>query len=364
MSSEPADTPTREEIKRHHTEALKALKALKLTKQLKAIGERLALGQWLEAAELSARAHVAARAPLPIAHHLAQASRGATTAQAQRWIDHTRALVEASEAGVVVRDELEAEARELKAWGDIATRTTDSPQQSLPRGTRLSRAHTRAQGPDIEEGARAPVVIASPRDLDRRREALSDLSEHIRRELPPPAYDLGEASANPRAEPATRAAWIAWADQVARAWPAPLSAGDLYQISGERAPVRWLRDVLTEREALAARGLSEERRRALAVSLLDEAEAIGREALALAAGGADERTRAAGLKLALDSIAARSRLAGLDRVSLSVSTESAQGGAWTDRAREMGLDTDTLRRIGDLASAAISANAPKATEED
>lgn len=376
------DTLTPEEVRETHRAALKALEALDLQAGLYAIGERLALGQWLEAVELAARYRIAPRAPLTLAHHLADATRAPAPAP-QVWTEHARALIEASERGVVVREELEEEARALGRWGDIhASLTgTNQKQRAITRPTRPRPAAPPAQGARArtrEEGAeegdtpparddprayeahdpRAVVRIASPRDLDARREALAELAEHIRRELPPPPYDLGRGG-NPNKAPETRAAWVAWADEVARRWPAPLRASDLYQVSGERAPVAWLAGIITEREELAARGLTEERRRALASTLLDESEAIAREALALAAGGLDERARLAGLKLALDSIAQRARLAGVERVNLSVETATASaGGTLADKAQALGLTPEALRAIGDAASTALSTAKP------
>ena len=386
------DTFTPEEVRETHRAAVKALEALDLQAGLYAIGERLALGQWLEAVELAARYKIAPRAPLTLAHHLADATRAPAPAP-QVWIEHARALIEASERGIVVREELEEEARALGRWGDIhASLTgTNQKQRAITRPTRPrpaaspargARARTREEG--AEEGAEplapgeeartaptrddprayeehaagAVVRIASPRDLDARREALAELAQHIRAELPPPPYELGRAG-NPNKAPETRAAWVAWADEVARRWPAPLRASDLYQVSGERAPVAWLAGIITEREELAARGLTEERRRALASTLLDESEAIAREALALAAGGVDERARLAGLKLALDSIAQRARLAGVERVNLSVETATASaGGTLADKAQALGLTPEALRAIGDAASTALSAAKP------
>lgn len=367
------DLPTREEIHRHHEEALEALDTLALARHLHPIGQRLALGQWAEALELASRARIAARDPLSIAHHLAATTRErkrppkTLAAAAQSWIDHIKALTEASELGLVVRDELEEQARALGLWQDLSTLSTGARQLEQPRtrGTKTARPRPRARG---EEGASsseahpAPVEvlrIGSPRDLDTRREALEELAAHIRADHPPPEYHRDpERVARTDHHPETRAAWIAWADQVARAWPAPLKASDLYQIAQRRAPVAWLVGILEEREALASQGLSEDRRRALASSLLDQSEAVAREALALAAAGTDERVRAAGLKLALDTIAQRARLAGLDRVSLSVETAPTTSTAsLDDRARALGLTPAQLRAIGDAASSVLGARA-------
>jgi len=368
------DTPTPAEIIELHHRTREALKALKLKKMLTNIGERLALGQWLEAIELSAQAKIAPRAPLTIAHHLANASRQ-TQGEAQVWIDLVRQLIDASEAGVVVREELRAEAEAQGLWCDLALTLTTAQQDDTRRArpprapSRAPRArggaHTEAAPGEEEARALAPramdydpgavVRVITPRDIDTRREALAELAAHIRAESPPPAFALSERGLGSEAA-ATRAAWLAWIEEVARAWPAPLTASDLHQISGERAPVRWLREMLDEREELAAHGLSEDRRRALASQLVDQSEAIAREALALIAAGVDERTRAAGLKLALDTITTRARLAGLDRLTLSVeATPTGQGGSLTDRARALGLSEAQLKAIGDAASTALSA---------
>jgi len=199
------------------------------------------------------------------------------------------------------------------------------------------------------------VVIVSPRDLDRRREALAELTEHLREEHPPPVIERERQGRKTLIiSPESRAEAIAWIDKIARAWPAPLNVGDLSQISGGTIAPRILAELLRERTALSSQGLTEERRRSIALSMLDEAEGVAREALALAAGGQDERTRAMGLKLALDSIATRSRLAGLDKLTLEVTTSAGDGATWEERAASQGLDADTLAKIGDLASRALS----------
>ena len=148
-----------------------------------------------------------------------------------------------------------------------------------------------------------------------------------------------------------RASWIAYVDQVARRWPAPLTAQDLNKITG--APMRWTQAILKDWRALLERGITEDQRRSMALALGAEAEAIAREALALVQSSGDERLKAAGLKLALDSLARRQSLIGADKINLEARVE-VNSGSWTDHAAAAGLTGDELRQIGDIASRAIS----------
>ena len=367
-----------EDIQRIGREALEHIPKLRITAPRRAIAQRLALAQWTEAAELaSSEQGLGARAPRAIAAEITDTERTPTA----RGADFRRLiaeLVEASERGLVPRDELTALAAEIGAEPIKLERTG-------PRRTRSDARHTRAsyrargeaargeepraedereeleppapalsaQPPTPPEAAR--VLIAPARDLDLRRAALEELAEHLRHEHPAPAlsYEL-QGRRKKILSPESRAEALAWLDRIARAWPAPLNVGDLSQITAGNIPAATLSELLRERHALAAQGLSDERRRALAVTMLDEAEAISREALALAAGGLDERTRAAGLKLALDTLAMRSRLAGLDRITLELTRGEDTGATWTERAAAAGLDASTLAQIGDLASKALN----------
>ena len=283
-----------------------------------------------------------------------------------------------SERGETVpRDELQALADKHGLEPIACTISAPRAKRELPPRARASGRPKSAVAPSsgggrppIEEDARDPlehpapalvdtapprVVIVSPRDLDRRREALAELTEHLREEHPPPVIERERQGRKTLIiSPESRAEAIAWIDKIARAWPAPLNVGDLSQISGGTIAPRILAELLRERTALSSQGLTEERRRSIALSMLDEAEGVAREALALAAGGQDERTRAMGLKLALDSIATRSRLAGLDKLTLEVTTSAGDGATWEERAASQGLDADTLAKIGDLASRALS----------
>jgi len=195
------------------------------------------------------------------------------------------------------------------------------------------------------------VIIAPASDPYYRHQALVDLAQEIARELPPPTlpdHTIGKAFTG-RAPADTRAEWISYIDQVARRWPGPFNAQDLAKITG--APVRWTHQLIGEWKALLERGITEEQRRSMALSLGAEAEAIAREALALVQSSGDERIKAGGLKLALDALARRQSLIGADKIALEARIEVSQG-SWTEHAAAAGLTGDELRQIGDIASRA------------
>ena len=230
---------------------------------------------------------------------------------------------------------------------------------------RTSRPPTLAHAREARVKDTAPVVvervlIAPASDPYYRHKPLVDLAQGIARELPPP--DLPDFPIRQeftgRAPSTTRAAWIAYVDEVARRWPAPLNAHDLNKITG--APVRWTQQIIKDWRALLERGITEDQRRSMALALSAEAEAIAREALALVQSSGDERLKAAGLKLALDSLARRQSLIGADKINLEARVEVSTG-SWTDHAAAAGLTGDELRQIGDIASRAISR---EGTEED
>jgi hypothetical protein len=158
---------------------------------------------------------------------------------------------------------------------------------------------------------------------------------------------LGQQSIIGQMDPASRADWIAWLDAVARRWAGPLTAQDIHKMSG--APARWCAYLLAEWRALLGAGISLESRRALASSLGAEAEAISREALALASQTDDDRLKGSALKLALDANARRASLAGLDKISLDLVVRSS-GGSIEAQMKELGIDAESLKRIGELAS--------------
>ena len=130
-----------------------------------------------------------------------------------------------------------------------------------------------------------------------------------------------------------------------------MTAHDVSKITG--APVKWTHQLVGEWRALLERGITEDQRRSMALSMGAEAEAIAREALALVQSSGDERIKAAGLKLALDSLARRQSLIGVDKIALEARVEVTQG-AWRDHAAAAGLSGDELRQIGDIASRALS----------
>lgn len=130
-----------------------------------------------------------------------------------------------------------------------------------------------------------------------------------------------------------------------------MTAHDLAKVTG--APVAWTHKLVGEWRALLERGITEDQRRSMALSMGAEAEAIAREALALVQSSGDERIKATGLKLALDSLARRQSLIGADKVALEARIEVSQGN-WTDHAAAAGLTGDELRQIGDIASRALS----------
>lgn len=223
--------------------------------------------------------------------------------------------------------------------------------------------HTRAR----EETPATPepralerVIIAPASDPYYRHQALVDLAQDIARELPPPSLPDHPIGRQYRgvAPPETRASWIQWVDTAARRWPAPLTPPDIQKMTG--APPQWCKAIHDEWRALLERGITEEQRRSMALSLGAEAEAIAREALALVQSSGDERLKAAGLKLALDSLARRQSLIGADKISLEARVEVTQG-SWTEHAAAAGLTGDELRQIGDIASKAMSR---QAREED
>lgn len=358
-------------------QALELVPKLRITKQRERIAQRLCVGQWAEALELAATSRIGAKAPRAILAELLDSPRTpATRAAAFRAL--ICELIDMSERGEAVpRDELQTLADkhglEPIACTVSAPRAKREPPPRVRASGRPKSAVAPSSGgprPSTEKGARDPlehpapalmdtappqVVIVSPRDLDRRREALQELTEHLRDEHPAPVIERERQGRKTLIiSPESRAEAIAWIDKIARAWPAPLNVGDLMQISAGTIPPRILAELLRERTALSAQGLTEERRRSIALGMLDEAEGVAREALALAAGGVDERTRAMGLKLALDSIATRSRLAGLDKLTLEVTTSAGDGATWEERAASQGLDADTLAKIGDIASRALS----------
>ena len=204
------------------------------------------------------------------------------------------------------------------------------------------------------------VIIAPASDPYYRHQSLVNLAQSIAQELPPPSlpdHTIGKEFTG-RASGDLRATWLDYIDQVSRRWPGPFTAHDLTKITG--APVRWTFKLMEEYRALLERGITEERRRSMALTMTAEAEAIAREALALVESSGDERIKATGLKLALDALARRQSLIGADKIALEARVEVTSG-SWTDHAAAAGLTGDELRQIGDIASRAISR---KGSEDD
>lgn len=227
-----------------------------------------------------------------------------------------------------------------------STRATEPP-------ARLTHAREDQSASGPEPRALERLIIAPASDPYARHQALIDLASDIARELPPPSlpdHPIGRQYTGVAA-PETRAAWIDYVDQVARRWPGPLNAHDLARITG--APVRWTNKIVGEWKALLERGLTEDQRRSMALAMSAEAEAIAREALALVQSSGDERLKAAGLKLALDSLARRQSLIGADQISLQAPVEVSSGD-WTEQAAAAGLSAEDLKDIGDIASRAMS----------
>ena len=117
---------------------------------------------------------------------------------------------------------------------------------------------------------------------------------------------------------------------------------------------RWLAAIHGEHKAALSRGLTEERRRELALGMVGEAEAIAREALRLSVESEDERVKMAALKIGLEALGRRSALAGLDKISLELRAEVQGARSPEEVARAMGLSPSALAAIGDAASAALS----------
>ena len=234
--------------------------------------------------------------------------------------------------------------------GDLRSGLGEEQGTSACAGDSPARlAHAREESaPQLKE-----LIIAPSSDPYARHQSLLDLAQGIAQELPPPRlpdHKIGRQYTGV-APGETRAAWISYIDQVARRWPAPLTSQDLHRITG--APETWTSRILVEWKALLERGITEDQRRSMALSMSAEAEAIAREALALVQSSGDERLKAAGLKLALDSLARRQSLIGADQISLAAPVEVTET-SWTEHAAAAGLSAEDLKDIGDIASRAMS----------
>lgn len=193
--------------------------------------------------------------------------------------------------------------------------------------------------------ARAYVVYPEqykPHALNKREQRLRD-------EIPAPAVPVDPKTWMTSGD--LRANWIKWIDSIARRYPAPLSPKELQRISG--APIRFCNSMFKEWRAMLRNGVGDDDRRALAIALSAEAEAIAREAMLLATNTEDDRVQMAGLKLALDAIGKRTDLLGLDKIDLAPPVE-LKGLTWQEQAKEAGLTDEDLKAIGDIASKALS----------
>ena len=358
------------------------------TRAHKAIWKRLLVGQWYEALELArANSLTGSKTAVGLARIMCEIyrSRRSSKARVTLIMSYVEEMVSEAESGLHIREILSPLAEEWSLTPNpdqgrgtrAQKKKREQAQKQIQRQTkkrererekvgekvrerscadRPSRTRTPARETSAENTAPVGVervLIAPASDPYYRHQPLVDLAQGIARELPPPSLPdhLIGLQYIGRAEGDVRASWIAYVDEVARRWPAPLTAHDLNKITG--APVRWTQAIIKDWRALLERGITEDQRRSMALALSAEAEAIAREALALVQSSGDERLKAAGLKLALDSLARRQSLIGADKINLEARVEVSSG-SWTDHAAAAGLTGDELRQIGDIASRAIS----------
>mgnify|MGYP003148732294 CR=1 FL=1 len=358
------------------------------TRAHKAIWKRLLVGQWYEALELArANSLTGSKTAVGLARIMCEIyrSRRSSKARVTLIMSYVEEMVSEAESGLHIREILSPLAEEWSLTPNpdqgrgtrAQKKKREQAQKQIQRQTKKREREREKVGEKVGERScadrpsRPPtytretsaentapveverVLIAPASDPYYRHQPLVDLAQGIARELPPP--DLPDFPIRQeftgRAPSTTRAAWIAYVDEVARRWPAPLNAHDLNKITG--APVRWTQQIIKDWRALLERGITEDQRRSMALALSAEAEAIAREALALVQSSGDERLKAAGLKLALDSLARRQSLIGADKINLEARVE-VNSGSWTDHAAAAGLTGDELRQIGDIASRAIS----------
>ena len=382
----PTPAPTPEEIKSTAHTALEHLAALDMPAGAHGIYAALAVGAYHLAAQRALASHryrgtatprgliAQLTADYPRAAGPLSGALGDLVALAERGVDvggalrgmWARAGIEAGGAGAEGEAGgagAGAGAKDIEREGDCA--------DALPRGrARAARARAMLGAPDTapereEGGAKRPdrrVRIAAASDPYRQGPALAALAERLRAELPPPVEHLAALTTRDALRGGSvlgtgraRAAWLTWLDDVARAWPGPLAVSDLTRLAPD-VPQSFMASIWAERVELLRAGIDEGSRRALALALLAEAEALGREALAVAQTATDERTKLAGLKLSLDTIARRASLAGLDGARLSVEV-TAPAASPEQRLHAMGLDLAQLAALGDAASRALSVGA-------
>ena len=356
--------------------ALEALAGIRGARKHQRIWKHLIVGRFMEAISLTQHLSFAVSTASGTIATLSQLyfdkPKSNNKTKVRALVSYCRALIDEAETGRNVRLELEDLAERLDL-GPVDMTIQVKPtvkQQSKARRlnkergtgtgagtfestcTTVDGAHTtHARGPAAHP---VPAVLLAPaRDPWFKSSSLAQRAESLALELPPPQVPDGYRGRESvgLAKGDERATWIYYIDQVQRRWPAPLTASDLNRITG--APVRWCYAMLEEWRALLSKGISEDQRRSLALSLSAEAEAIAREALALVSGSEDERVKAGALKLALDALGRRQSLAGLDRITLEAKIEQ-KATNWTEQAAAAGLSADELRQIGDITSRALS----------
>ena len=365
------------------------------TRAHQALWKRLLTGQWYEALELArVSSFTGSKTARGLTHVLCDLYRSRRNSKARllKITSYIELMTTEAENGLNIRDVLSplADQWSLEPAPDGGRPTRRQKKVIEERGKGKRRTGTRGTGTGTgtgkgareltcatphparstlarEESATSPepralerVIIAPASDPYYRHQSLVDLAQSIAQELPPPSlpdHKIGRQFTG-IAPADTRAEWLAYIDQVTRRWPGPFTAHDLAKITG--APVAWTHKLVNEHRALLERGITEEQRRSMALTMTAEAEAIAREALALVESSGDERIKATGLKLALDALARRQSLIGADKIALEARVEVTSG-AWTDHAAAAGLTGDELRQIGDIASRAISR---KGSEDD
>ena len=334
-------------------QAIEDLNGIRGARKHKAIWHNLICARWLEACSLAQEKGYAVSTPSGTIALLSQLyiskPKNNNLRKSRALRDFCLELIEEAESGRNVRLELEEVAQILQLTDTHDNIIVKPTLKQKKKAAEIIRKH-KAQGLRTEEYSsavkataatthtRGTVLLAPARDPWFRSSTLKNRASELREELPPPD---GE----------NRAEWIYYIDELQRRWPAPLSATDIHKISGR--PVRLCAAMSRDWRDLLSKGITEDQRRSLALSLSAEAEAIAREALALCSGSDDARVKAAALKLALDSLGRRQSLAGLDKVSLEAKIE-ARNTSWTEQAAAAGLSPEDLRKIGDITSAAMS----------
>lgn len=318
-------------------------------KRHKDLWARLICAHWLEAVEVARVYSIGATTARGVAHLAVdgylQDRKNNSVQRCRAALRYMDDLTSEAERGRNMRRELEPLARELGIG-------------ELVREIEIIDADEVEKGGDLEEGA-CTLVQAAPRvrtlsaaDPTARSYAHRTRAERIAAQFPAPTGTISRPTDHiGRAKPEERVEWIEWIATVARHWAGPLYPNDLHMLSG--APHSWCKAMLAEYHAHLAHGLTPDQRRTTTLSLIAEAEAIAREALALHASASDDRAQGGALKLALDALNTRARLAGADKVALERPSESANSD-WVSHSRALGLSDEDLRAVADIASRAMS----------